>query len=174
MVCAKLEFLGVHLKFVAWMTSFLASTALKVKPDSPLSDKAPVPSGVRQGSVIDPLQCFVMINDLPEVVSPVCFLFADWRKIRAEMGHPSWLLCCGCLGSLNGMLLNTSKGQYLQVDGLPFYARKNSFPHNKKTTLICGGSNGTRGTALIVTTLSIFKLRLEWAWNSTLPDLIWP
>lgn len=60
----KLSLIGIRGKMLTWIKSFLTSRTQKVMVNGLLSHPAPVPSGVPQGSMRDPLLFLVVIGDI--------------------------------------------------------------------------------------------------------------
>ena len=56
------------------------------------SEKRKVLSGVPQGSVIGPLLFVLYINDLPEVVRAILYLFGDDKLLKAVTSHQDSIL----------------------------------------------------------------------------------
>ena len=68
-----------------WIKSFLTNRRPRVKVGGSISDWSKVKSGVPQGSVLCPILFAIYINDMPEVISNSCKLFADDTKIFGEI-----------------------------------------------------------------------------------------
>ena len=77
----KLKTYGISGNLIKWIRSFLSGRTQVVKIGKELSSKKEVTSGIPQGSILGPVLFTVFINDLPEIVSSSCKVFADDTKI---------------------------------------------------------------------------------------------
>lgn len=73
----KLFNLGIDLKTVSWIKSFLKNRSQSVVVEGKQSPTVPVLSGVPQGSVLGPCLFLAYINDLPDSLKSRTRLFAD-------------------------------------------------------------------------------------------------
>ena len=83
----KIHQYGITGNVLGWIKSFLTNRTQQVCIKNTLSDKAPVTSGIPQGSVLGPLLFVIYINDLPNVVDGETFvyLFADDTKVFRDI-----------------------------------------------------------------------------------------
>ena len=83
LLLTKLKAYGFGPFITNWVRAFLLGRKQRVVLGMAKSSWCEVISGVPQGSVLGPLLFLVYINDMPEVVSHFCKLFADDTKLLA-------------------------------------------------------------------------------------------
>ena len=85
----KLFNLGVNLKAVSWIKSFLQNRNQSVVVEGKQSPSVPVMSGVPQGSVLGTCLFLAYINDLPDSLKSRARLFADDTIVYQTINSPS-------------------------------------------------------------------------------------
>ena len=85
----KVESYGIQGNLLKWIESFLSSRRQRVKVGGSLSQWASVKSGVPQGSVLGPILFVLFINDMSNVITNTCRIFADDTKIFSNALNPS-------------------------------------------------------------------------------------
>ena len=83
----KLEMYGIKGALLSWITSFLSGRTQKVVVNGHNSQPDAVVSGVPQGSVLGPLLFVIYINDLPDMLSSSCLMFADDSKVYRKINN---------------------------------------------------------------------------------------
>ena len=73
------------------INSFLQNRKRRVKVNGELSDWFIVKSGVPQGTVLGPILFVIYINDMPDVITSSCKIFADDKKIFSMVSQDSTL-----------------------------------------------------------------------------------
>ena len=81
----KVKSYGFKGDLLNWIKSFLTNRRQRVKVGGSILDWSKVKSGVPQGSVLGPILFVIYINDMPEVISNSCKLFADDAKIFGRL-----------------------------------------------------------------------------------------
>jgi len=77
----KLKTYGITRNVLEWIRMFLSGRTQRVKVGSDMSNKKDVLSGIPQGSILGPILFTLFINDLQDIVSSNCKVFADDTKI---------------------------------------------------------------------------------------------
>ena len=85
----KLFNLGVNLKAVSWIKTFLQERNQSVVVEGKQSPLVPVMSGVPQGSVLGPCLFLSYINDLPDSLKSRARLFAEDTIVYLTINSPS-------------------------------------------------------------------------------------
>ena len=84
---------GINGQIGNWINDFLTDRTQLVRVNSDRSVPVTVLSGFPQGSVLGPILFVIFIDDLPDVVNSIMYLFADDTKL-IEMHYWSkiWLI----------------------------------------------------------------------------------
>lgn len=85
----KLQSYGIEGKVLNWIDSFLTDRRQKVLVNGSESRWAKVLSGVPQGSVLGPILFVCYINDMPDTISSLIYMYADDTKISRVVNMKS-------------------------------------------------------------------------------------
>ena len=81
----KLESYGIGGPLLAWIEAFLTNRRQRVMVDGVYSSWKAVSSGIPQGSILGPFLFVVFINDLPDDLTNMVYMFADDTKVFAKV-----------------------------------------------------------------------------------------
>ena len=77
----RLNSYGINGHIENWINDFLTDRTQLARVNSDRSDPVTVLSGIAQGSVLGSILFVILINDLPEVVNSMMYLFVDDTKL---------------------------------------------------------------------------------------------
>lgn len=86
---SKIRSYGIEGRVLDWLQDFLIGRLQRVMIGGEGSKWSSVASGVPQGSVLGPVLFICYINDMPEVVRAILYLYADDAKIMKEVNNES-------------------------------------------------------------------------------------
>jgi len=78
---SKVKSYGIEGNLLKWIHNFLTNRKQQVNVRGSYSNWTNTTSGVPQGSVLGPILFLVFVNDLPEVVSSMLYMFSDDTKL---------------------------------------------------------------------------------------------
>ena len=84
----KLEYYGIRHTVLQWISSFLNQRTQRIVCSGHISPPIAVASGVSQGTVLGLLLFLIYINDLPDLITFSCSLFADDCLLYREIDTP--------------------------------------------------------------------------------------
>ena len=82
---SKLRAYGIKGNICKWIEDFLKGRDQRVTVNGARSEWERIISGVPQGTVLGPILFVIFINDLPDLLESLLFLFADDSKISREI-----------------------------------------------------------------------------------------
>ena len=85
---SKVRTYGFNENMINWIEQFITGRTQRVRIDGEFSESKVVISGIPQGSVLGPFLFLVFVNDMPELVESMLYLFADDNKIFKVIRHP--------------------------------------------------------------------------------------
>ena len=103
----KLKFYGVEGKLLSLLECYLSNREQGVVLNGQTSDWKKINSGVPQGSVLGPLLFLIYINDLPDVITSICKMFADDISLFSKV-----IDTCNFQNALNSDLGSISNWAY--------------------------------------------------------------
>ena len=82
---SKVKAYGFPNYIVDWLEDFLIGRRQTVRINGESADEKEIKSGIPQGSVLGPLLFLLYVNDIPEIVLSMLYLFADDNKVWKEI-----------------------------------------------------------------------------------------
>ena len=89
----KIQNFGIKSNMLRWFRSYLSGRTQVVTIGGGRSNGFTPSSGVPQGSILGPLMFLLFINDLPDVFSSTCSLFADDNKLFRKIENAADGVC---------------------------------------------------------------------------------
>ena len=86
---SKIRTYGFNETMVDWIENFITGRTQRVRIDGEVSQEELVISGIPQGSVLGPFLFLLFVNDMPDLVDAMLYLFADDNKVYKVIKHPA-------------------------------------------------------------------------------------
>ncbi len=154
----KLSSIGVSCESLQWFSSFLTNREQCVAVNGSVSSWQCTKSGIPQGTVLGPTLFLIYINDLPDLLTEGCSIFADDTTIYSIGSSPTStcsrlsadLMSASKWAKSWGMLFSAEKSAHLQICTRPSGASNANSCHVKMEENVLHKASNHRHLGLII------------------------